>query len=222
VITSQNSKNKQLCAKILDAKSMSTKRTLVSVNLSFDKDLALLKSATNAHLGIVESRIGRELSILRRKFSMRLDAFISNCRGNSSESSKESLANIVLYGLHENLDLIGRQLSDQQIYLQHPLAYDTSLIYDNPHYFLPPGEKLELPDLVSLEITNPTRQQKPQLLDEALKIFEAARLPEHQPCPELAVIPGLKTKLKGFVTHTREVSRFAKCCLATRKLRLPS
>ena len=31
------------------------------------------------------------------------------------------------------------------------LPYNTPVAYDNPHYFLPPGETLELPDLLDLK-----------------------------------------------------------------------
>jgi len=171
---------------------------------------------------MVESRIGRELSILYRNFPLRFDSFVSGRRGKPSDSSKESPVNIILYGFHENLDPIGQQLSTQHLYLQHPLGYDTSVKYDNPHYFLPPGEKLELPDLVCLEIATGSCKPKSQLLDEALKIFEAARLPEPQQCPELAVISGLKTTLKELVPHFTEVAYLANSSPAIRKLRLRS
>jgi hypothetical protein len=190
----------QLRAKILDPQpaTMKSKAPAIQIVLSFDKDLVILKTPQNSHMGFMETKIGKELSFLRRHYSVHFDAFILNGSQGQTDIDPRKMIHVVLYGLHENLDDIGGHLSDMRLYLQHPRAYDTSVVYNNPHYFLPPGEKLELPDIISLSLEENEKKSRSRLLNDCLEAFETADIPDAHIFSEIDRIRGLKTPLKAF------------------------
>jgi hypothetical protein len=160
----------------------------------------MLKTPQNSHMGLMETQIGKELSFLHRRYSVHFDAFILSGSRGPTAIDEGKMVNVVLYGLHETLDAIGWHLSERRLYLQHPRAYDTSVTYNNPHYFLPPGEKLELPDLISLDIEDNEKKSRSRLLNDCLEVFETADIPDSHEFSGIEVIRGLTTPLKALGT----------------------
>lgn len=151
-------------------------------------------------MGLMEPRISREIDFLRQEYAVSFSAFIINNRGKNRsklpDNIDDKLVYIILYGDRNNKDATGGHLSDKRVYLQHPLINNTSFTYDNPHYFLPPGETLELPDFPDLRLDDGPAKPKQGLLDDALEIFQGSVTPEDYQNVELKKIPGLKTALK--------------------------
>ena len=151
-------------------------------------------------MGLMEPRVCKEIDFLRQKYAVSFSAFIINSRGKNRsrlpDNIDEKLAYIVLYGDRNNKEATGGHLSDKRLYLQHPLINNTSVTYDNPHYFLPPGETLELPEFPDLRLEDGPTRPKQGLLDDALEIFQGAAIPGDCQNVELKKIPGLETALK--------------------------
>ncbi|KAF8533502.1 SNF2 family N-terminal domain-containing protein [Trichophaea hybrida] len=188
-----------LSAKIIDRQSVASNNSIIPVQLSFEKGIVRLKTSRE-YMGLMEPRISKELSFLSKQHPIHLDAFAVNSRRDKQSKLPEHIVDklvyVVLYGNIDIRDGVGQYLSDKRLYLQHPLTYDTSVTYDNPHYFLPPGETLELPNLLDLNLGDGQTKPTSGILDEALEIFEGVVIPEDHKNVELEVISGLKTTLK--------------------------
>lgn len=152
------------------------------------------------YMGLMEPRISKELGLLGQEYPVHFTAFTANSqRDNRSklpDHIEDKLVYIVVYGSLGSREAVGRYLSDKRLYLQHPLTYDASVIYDNPHYFLPPGYTLELPNLLDLNLGDGQAKSRSGILDEALEIFEGVIVPEDYQDVEIEFISGLKTTLK--------------------------
>ncbi|KAF8244057.1 hypothetical protein K440DRAFT_663691 [Wilcoxina mikolae CBS 423.85] len=188
-----------LSAKIIDRQSVTSKNSIIPIQLSFEKGIVRLKTSKE-YMGLMEPRISKELSFLGQQHPIHFDAFAVNSRRDKRSKLPEyiddKLVYVVLYGNLDIRDGVGQYLSDKRLYLQHPLTYDTSVTYDNPHYFLPPGETLELPNLLYLNLGDGQTKSTSGILDEALEIFEGVGIPENHQNVELELISGLKTTLK--------------------------
>lgn len=135
--------------------------------------------------------------------------------GNGLEGSKASkaqaqkshipgrLTRVVIYGLFADKDLIGKHLSEAELYLQHPTLdeYDQSVEYFNPHLLLRPGAKMPRIEELSLQTEDETTPA-PTILDEVSKgriwrVFNSASGGEM--IPEVTSSPRLKATLKEYV-----------------------
>ncbi|KAH8665633.1 SNF2 family N-terminal domain-containing protein [Ilyonectria robusta] len=110
------------------------------------------------------------------------------------------LTRVVIYGLFADKDLIGKHLSEAELYLQHPTLdeYDQSVEYFNPHFLLRPGAKMPRIEELSLQTEDETTPA-PTILDEVSKgriwrVFDSASGGEV--IPEVTSSPRLKATLK--------------------------
>lgn len=113
------------------------------------------------------------------------------------------LTRVVIYGLFADKDLIGKHLSEAELYLQHPTLdeYDQSVEYFNPHLLLRPGAKMPRIEELSLQ-TEGEMSPPPTILDEVSKgriwrVFDLASGGEV--IPEVTSSPRLKATLKEYV-----------------------
>ncbi|RMJ13416.1 hypothetical protein CDV36_006921 [Fusarium kuroshium] len=115
-------------------------------------------------------------------------------------SSTQGLIRVVIYGLFEDRDLIGKHLSKANLYLQHPTLeeYEQSVKYFNPHLLLRPGATMPRIEDLSLQDDEPI-SPGPTVLDEVRqgkiwRIFDSASGGEV--VPKVTASPRLKTTLE--------------------------
>ena len=103
------------------------------------------KSSTD-QIGFLDFHVAEALSRVCECFGGVLDAYIPTSTSKFSDKKAASKVCIIIYGILENIDGVGKVLNNAGIYLQHPKYHDGSVPYNNPHYLLRPGGKLSLQD----------------------------------------------------------------------------
>ncbi|MCJ1307332.1 hypothetical protein MMC25_000978 [Agyrium rufum] len=125
-----------------------------------------------------------------KTFTIDLNATLTSVRASKKLSSgmtkptdaRECSVRIVMYGMRIDGPAVGIMLSDANVFLQHPAAFEcaTTVVYSNPHYLLRPGS--QMPDLEALTITSEAKSSSQQAeLNEVnkarlLRIFDCADL----------------------------------------------
>lgn len=123
-------------------------RDSVSVNARIHGDLLKFHlPKSDKYIGLLQSQT---LTRLAENFTITLSPLLQKPRDSIKSSSRQPRKvqmHIVIYGLQTDFDAVGRSLSDDSLYLQHPSQIDDGVPYKNPHFLLPPG--FEMPDLRS-------------------------------------------------------------------------
>lgn len=113
-------------------------------------------------------------------------------------SSQPSEVFITLYGFQKDGDCVGRILDDAGLFLQHPLCYDDSVRYENPHYLTRPGKPFLVPEAAIPIARSPNQStilsDRDPLRNQVLDIFDSAQGPRVY--HEVAESPRLCTPLK--------------------------
>ncbi|PYH38328.1 DEAD/DEAH box helicase [Aspergillus neoniger CBS 115656] len=96
--------------------------------------------------------------------------------------SQGLVAHVIIYAKHHDIYKLGRILSHDGLYLQHPIRCDPTVPYNNPQYFLPPN--MDMPQLEDLTMHDDMKiadREEELGLDtkkEVLKTFDSADGPE--------------------------------------------
>jgi hypothetical protein len=169
------------------------------VEIRFHGEIASIsrEAAQQSYLGLVEVNTARILSRLSAKCVVQFNASILKMDGASRSKTGSTQVQIVIYGQHCDQDNIGSILSDNKLYLQHPQFHDTSVKYENPQYFVAPGEALEIPD--DYGSSNNGRVPMSKLVDDVLGVFEGAGVTAEY--SEVKASSRLSTQLKEWVIH---------------------
>ncbi len=94
-----------------------------------------------AYGGLLHRDLAKPLIEILEQHQVTLVAFLVG----SAESKDVPQANdscqlcITVYGVQEASKDVGELLDHAGIYLQHPLSYDSTIPYTNPHYLVRPG-----------------------------------------------------------------------------------
>ena len=135
------------------------------------------RRASGEYFGLLDQDTASALGPLVNQYSIHLTGFVPIRP--QTKSSKSSISRgshqlcILLYGIQEEIDTIGKLLSSNEIYLQHPQNQDDDVHYNNPHYLTRPGSQIEVPEAVS----SSTRRSWPKR-DYMADIFESSQGPE--------------------------------------------
>lgn len=144
--------------------------------------LKLYYEVSNKYAGLLESPT---LSKLSQDFMVTLAAtFIAPEREKEQRERvrpREISVEIVIYGLHEDMDAIGNFLSEDGIYLQHPKEFDTRAAYVNPQYLVRPGGQMPKVEAATFAAASRHTSCK-EVLDETrtnqlLQLFDCANGP---------------------------------------------
>ena len=139
---------------------------------------------TGEHVGLVDSK---SLSEVMSRFSVKLAAFIppaKQVKRNMGVSfpTEISTIRVVVFGLAGEGGDVGRILSDDGLFFQHPshTEYDGAVPYRNPHYLLRPGSKM--PPLDQLAISDPGTTGPAEVLNDVskgrlMRLFDLAGAP---------------------------------------------
>ena len=94
-----------------------------------------------AYGGLLRQKLARPLIKVSEQYWVTLVAFI--LEPPKSKDVKREIGSyqlcIIVYGSQEASRDVGEVLDHAGIYLQHPLFYDTTVPYINPHYLVRPG-----------------------------------------------------------------------------------
>lgn len=156
---------------------------------------------SSQYAGILDQCTAQVVKNLVQNFRVNLSSTLVSqatkvARGNAPKNHCDELC-IVVYGFNNDGEAIGDLLSQNNTYLQHPRAYDRTVIYNNPQYLVKPGSKLEAPDdLVSVSTTALSTERKKAVLtqDQIVQVFDNAHGPQIY-C-EVPVSERLETRLK--------------------------
>ena len=94
-----------------------------------------------AYGGLLRQNLARPLIKVSEQYRVTLVAFVvkpSESKDVEREIGSYQLC-IIVYGMQEASRGVGEVLDHAGIYLQHPLSYDTTVPYINPHYLVRPG-----------------------------------------------------------------------------------
>ena len=128
-------------------------------------------------------------------------------KGSDASGSKwkiqESTARITIYAKIQDKDAIADILSDEELFLQHPMLeeYEPEVPYFNPHFLLRPGA--EMPKIEELSISDsPSAAGKGDVLDEVnrgkiWRIFDLAN--GVGASASVVASKRLKSALRGYV-----------------------
>jgi len=190
---------KQIVCNTLDGQDVKITGSHLPVEILFNGEVALIyrEATQHSYLGLVEVSTARILSWIRAKCVVHFKASILKTDGASRSKTGSMQVQIVIYGQHCDQDNIGNILSDNKLYLQHPQFHDTSVKYENPQYFVAPGEALEIPD--DYESSNNSRVPMSKLVNDVLGVFEGAGITAEY--SEVKASSSLSTQLKEWVIH---------------------
>ena len=94
-----------------------------------------------AYGGLLPQNLARPLIKVSEQYRVTRVAFV--LEPSKSKNVKREIVSyqlcIILYGMQEASRDVGEILDHAGIYLQHPLYYDTTVPYINPHYLVRPG-----------------------------------------------------------------------------------
>ena len=157
------------------------------------------QSSSGNYLGILNVKTAKTLTRLLDRSSVKLVAFAlidrrANLTKGTTRRSVSQVVHIVVYGFNEESNTVGDSLADGGIFLQHPLAYDENIHYDNPQYLKRPGSSIELPESAEVK---PLRGKSPLTSDKIAKIFQRAQGPPIW--SDVNASTRLKTQLKTYV-----------------------
>ena len=100
-----------------------------------------------AYGGLLPQNLARPLVKLSEQYRVILDAFL--LEPSKSKNVKREIGSyqlcILVYGMQEASRDVGEVFDHAGIYLQHPLSYDTTVPYINPHYLVRPGGTNPIP-----------------------------------------------------------------------------
>ena len=120
--------------------------------ISFRSHYYALQSTTQADFAILDKRTTRVFQRLSDLVTIRFEAFLDgNDTGKPGKHWKKGRETIGLplcinvYGSRRIAQEVGKRLSKEGSFLQHPYLLDESIEYDNPHYFKLPNRKPALP-----------------------------------------------------------------------------
>lgn len=97
---------------------------------------------SKAYGGLLRQNLANPLIEISEQYRVTLVAFVlepSESKDVPRETGSCRLC-IIVYGMQEASRDVGEVLDHAGIYLQHPLSYDTTVPYINPHYLVRPGE----------------------------------------------------------------------------------
>jgi hypothetical protein len=144
--------------------------------------LKLYYDVSNKYAGLVDSttliKLGQEF-----KITLAATAIAQKKENKQTQQlrPRETTIEIVIYGWYKDMDAIGKALSRDGLYLQHPIECDISVDYENPQYWLRPGSRM--PKIEGIAIANTSRSAlDKELLDETripqlLRLFDCANGP---------------------------------------------
>ena len=96
---------------------------------------------STAYGGLLRQNLARPLIKVSEQYRVTLVAFV--LEPSESKDVKREIGSyqlcIIVYGMQEASRGVGEVLDHAGIYLQHPLSYDTTVPYINPHYLVRPG-----------------------------------------------------------------------------------
>ena len=189
----------------------------VSVRLEPHMEITTIHSESPfIYIGMLNQDTTQTLNALRAKFSTTFTSFLL-LRHDSPHRSKPKQGAPHRYDMCINLSgpssighEVGDFLSGMDIFLQHPTLHDDILPYENPHYLLPPGTSMELPD--DLEVVDSTTKgsrmsakSSDGQLSIAAQMLDAAQGPDLY--GEVVISERLTTSLKRFVALSSFQSR---------------
>ncbi|KAJ5740688.1 Helicase C-terminal [Penicillium malachiteum] len=122
----------------------------VPVNVRIYGDLLKfhLGTISNQYIGLIQSETLGQIS---KQFSVTFLSFLPEPSKPLKLNNRDRIGNvdihIVIYGIQSECDAVGSILSDDGLYLQHPVQINEGVSYNNPHFLLPPG--YEMPDISS-------------------------------------------------------------------------
>lgn len=120
----------------------------IPVLLRFLQSLTTVHLPSGEYIGLLDSRSSKGLTQLLVLPSIRLQAFLPQSQGTIDRINKSpiqsrpppTLVYINLYGPMHCGDSVGKILSNNEIFLQHPKFIEKHLEYKNPHYFTGPTD----------------------------------------------------------------------------------
>lgn len=155
------------------------------------------------YIGLLDSKTAKSLDAVLGEYDFRTRNFIS--RPPNPNSKKDDVPwgsslplYINIYGRAQDFDALGEALAEQDIFLQHPLDKQDLASYENPQYFVPPGQDfaaIKWRDAAFMG-TNDEASENSRSPDESQldSIFKTAQGPEE--CSGVEQSPRLTTSLQ--------------------------
>ncbi|KAM0796210.1 SNF2 family N-terminal domain-containing protein [Usnea florida] len=160
---------------------------------------SVYKRNSSDYMGLLDHETASALGQIRQRHDFHIKAYILHDRKSDSKSSGTTWGAsipiyMVMYCHPEDSELIGEALYDNHIFLQHPEYIEVGTLYQNPQYFIRPGEDYPSVECMGdgpvnsrTESSNECGTLKETGLD---GIFESARGPETysiiEPSPRLS------------------------------------
>jgi hypothetical protein len=120
---------------------------MVHVRLTAQDDIVtVVHDHSEICAGLLELHAAKALAKLHQAFRVTFNAYVPGCKGKKSGQRVSSKLFVLLYGMRGDAELVGKVLSDADIFLQHPIHQDSSVLYHNPHYLIRPGGFLVVPE----------------------------------------------------------------------------
>lgn len=156
----------------------------------------MFQKPSNTYLGILDFDTGKALGHLSDHHHVRYVASIpdeqkKNGANFKTRNSSSCDFHVIVYGFREESDAVGKTLTNDKVYLQHPHAHDELIPYDNPQYLKIPGSEIDISRVVQLQKTQPLATSI------IPSIFDSAQGPHTW--SEVSASRRLKTKLKMYV-----------------------
>ena len=160
---------------------------------------SVYKQNSSDYMGLLDHETASALGQIRQRYDFDIRAFILQYRKSDPKNSCTTWGAsipiyMVMYSHTEDSELIGQALFENSIFLQHPEYIEVGTLYQNPQYFIHPGE--EYPSIECMgdgpinsrtESSNERGKLKETGLD---GIFESAQGPEtysiKEPSPRLS------------------------------------
>ena len=150
-------------------------------------------------MGLLDYETASALGQIRQRHDFYIRAYILHDRKSDSKNSGTTWGAsipiyLVMYSHPEDSELIGQALSEDSIFLQHPEYIEVGTLYQNPQYFIHPGEDYPSVECVGTGPSNSWTEPSNEcgtLKETGLDgIFESAQGPETysiiEPSPRLS------------------------------------
>ena len=135
-----------------DSKSTDARSSILSIHLdalhhfviSIHHDRYCLQSSDSRDVAVVHSRTAAALETLRDLPSIRLEGVLLDGAVDTPTQQHRTGKTIFpisinIYGSEKVVQDVGKRLSKERTYLQHPTTLNENVPYNNPHYYDIPG-----------------------------------------------------------------------------------
>ena len=158
--------------------------------------------------GLLDHGTSQALAALSRNYSITFEAFLDEKAPTWKKSTSNNCRSlkITLYGLRQDSDAVGTLLSENKLYLQQPIAFDSSAVYFDPQYLLRPGSEFKLPVQEDFQSSVREKQMVQAVRSQILRVFDAAVGPAT--FYEVQVSKRLTADLKSYANRKAPFSTF--------------